>query len=247
MVSIAAAYGGERLPIHLFLPKNVKPPYQDGAVLSRLGRSPVHQQRQPATPEHGIDFVLLSGRALAFPVYKFTYERADPKVTSSWPVPTRAYTTWVQQVVIDARRTLDYLETRADLDGTKVAYFGTSWGARLAPIPIALDSRIVTGVLVMGGLGSGTPAPEADPFNFLPRVRVPILMINGDEDFIFPLQTTQRPLFERLGTPPADKQHILYPGGHEIIGHQAQSDRSGSRRLARQVPRARAVTAIPGV
>ena len=28
IVSIAAAYGGERLPIHLFLPKNVKPPFQ---------------------------------------------------------------------------------------------------------------------------------------------------------------------------------------------------------------------------
>ena len=50
------------------------------------------------------------------------------------------------------------------------------------------------------------------------RVRVPILMLNGDQDFIFPLQTTQKPLFDGLGTPAADKKHILYPGGHEIAG-----------------------------
>ena len=60
-------------------------------------------------------------------------------------------------------------------------------------------------------------APEVDPFNFAPRVRIPILMLNGDQDFIFPLQTSQRPLFQALGTPSADKKHVLYPGGHEIF------------------------------
>ena len=153
---------------------------------------------------------------MAFPIYKYTFERGDPKVTSSWAVPTRAYKTWIQQLVMDARRTLDYLETRDDIDNSRLAYFGISWGARMGPIPIALDSRIKTGILQMGGLSSTTPAPEADPFNFLPRVHVPILMLNGDQDFIFPLQTLQLPLFEALGTPVADKRHVLYPGGHEI-------------------------------
>ena len=123
----------------------------------------------------------------------------------------------MQQVVTDARRTLDYLETRSDLAGKEVGFYGVSWGARIAPLAIALDPRFRVGVLLMGGLGSGAPAPEADPFNFLPRVRVPILMVNGDQDFIFPLHTLQRPLFDRLGTPAADKRHVLYPGGHEII------------------------------
>jgi dienelactone hydrolase len=159
----------------------------------------------------------MSGRALAFPIYKNTYERSDPKVTSSWPTATRAYTIWVQQLAIDARRTLDYLETRSDLAASRVAFYGVSWGARMAPIPIALDSRIAAGILVMGGLGSGMPAPEADTFNFVPRVRIPILMVNGDEDFIFPLQTTQLPLLNNLGTRDDDRKHILYPGGHEII------------------------------
>jgi hypothetical protein len=53
-------------------------------------------------------------------------------------------------------------------------------------------------------------------------------MLNGDQDFIFPLQTLQMPFFEGLGTPVADKRHVLYPGGHDNRGDQAQPDRPGS-------------------
>ena len=215
-VTIAAAYGGERLPIHLYLPKKVKPPFQ--VILYFPGSNAIRlSSSEDLAPEaFGFDSLLMSGRAVAFPVYKYTFERRDPKVTSSWPVPTRAYATWVQQVVLDARRTLDYLESRGEIDRSRMGYFGSSWGARLAPITIALDSRLKMGILLNGGLGSAAPAPEADTFNFAPRVRVPILMLNGDQDFIFPLQTLQRPLFATLGTPAADKRHLTYPGGHEI-------------------------------
>jgi eukaryotic-like serine/threonine-protein kinase len=216
IVSIAPAYGGERLPINVFLPKNVKPPFQ--TVLFFPGSGAIRTASSATLLDlNAIDFVLMSGRAVAYPIYKYTYERSDPTWTSSWPTPTRAYTTWVQQIVTDARRTLDYLDTRSDLADKQVAYYGISWGARMAPVTIALDPRIRVGVLLMGGLGSSAPVPEADPFNFVPRVRVPILMLNGDEDFIFPLETMQRPMFEALGTPPADKKHVLYPGGHEIV------------------------------
>jgi dienelactone hydrolase/predicted Ser/Thr protein kinase len=217
IVSIAPAYGGERLPINLFLPKNVKPPFQTVLYFPGSGTIRAASSATLSPEQHGFDFVLMSGRAVAFPIYKYTFERSDPSWTSSWANPSRAYTTWVQQVVTDARRTLDYLETRSDIAGKQVAYYGVSWGARLAPITIALDQRVRAGVLLMGGLGSSVPAPEADPFNYIPRVRVPILMLNGDQDFIFPLETTQRPLFEALGTAPTDKKHVLYPGGHEII------------------------------
>ena len=218
VVSIATAYGSERLPIHLYLPKNVTPPYQ--SVVFFPGSSAIRAESSASLPADYFDFVIMSGRAVVLPVYKNTYERHDPKVTSSWPEPTRAYTTWVQQVVMDARRTLDYLATRPDVDSGRLAYYGLSWGGRLGSIAIALDSRLKTGVLLMGGLSQGKSAPEVDTFNFAPRVRVPILMLNGDQDFIFPLQTSQQPLFQTLGTPIADKRHVLYPGGHEIIATQ---------------------------
>ena len=133
-----------------------------------------------------IDFVIISGRAVAYPIYKYTYERSATSVTSSWPEPTRAYRTWVHQVTTDARRTLDYLETRPDIDSDKFGYYGFSWGARMSPIVLGLDHRLKLAILLSGGLGNGRPVPEADPFNFAPRVRVPVLMLNGDQDFIFP-------------------------------------------------------------
>jgi len=217
VVSIAAVYGGERVPVHLYLPKNVRPPYQ--AVLFFPGALAIGAENSPNLQLNtfGIDFIVMSGRALVYPVYKYTYGRSDPRVTSIFPQPTRAYTTWVQQLVGDARRSLDYVETRPDIDAARLAFYGLSWGAQLAPITMALDPRIKAGVLLMGGLFSGKPAPEVDPFTFAPRVRIPVLMLNGDQDFIFPLQTSQRPLFQALGTPSPDKKHVLYPGGHEIF------------------------------
>jgi pimeloyl-ACP methyl ester carboxylesterase len=50
--------------------------------------------------------------------------------------------------------------------------------------------------------------------NFAPRVKAPILMINGRYDFVFPLESCQEPMFRALGTPASDKKHILYDTGH---------------------------------
>jgi len=43
---------------------------------------------------------------------------------------------------------------------------------------------------------------------------VPVLMLNGRDDFIFPVDLAQIPLLNALGTPEKDKRHILFDGGH---------------------------------
>jgi hypothetical protein len=43
-------------------------------------------------------------------------------------------------------------------------------------------------------------------------------MVNGKEDFFFPVKTSQIPMFELLGTPDEHKEHKLYPGGHGLFG-----------------------------
>ena len=67
-----------------------------------------------------------------------------------------------------------------------------------------------------GGLLRDQPA-ETDAWNFAPRVRIPVLMVNGREDFILPVETNQNPLFQALGTKEPDKKHILYDGGHRNL------------------------------
>ena len=53
-----------------------------------------------------------------------------------------------------------------------------------------------------------------DELNFLPRVKVPVVMINGRYDHVFPVELSQKPFFERLGTPRGDKTYLPLAGGH---------------------------------
>jgi hypothetical protein len=70
-------------------------------------------------------------------------------------------------------------------------------------------------MLVSAGLVSAEWVPdEVKLKHYLPRVRLPILLINGRDDFNFPHQQTQIPFFELLGTPADEKQHLVLEWGH---------------------------------
>ena len=130
---------------------------------------------------------------------------------------TRAFRDWVIQYVQDARRSVDYLETRSDIDVGTLGYYGISWGSAMGPIILGLDQRFKAAVFHAGGLVEASYPAEVDPFNFAPRVSIPVLMTNGDEDFIFDLERSQKPLFDLLGSPAGQKTHSPYPGGHGVF------------------------------
>jgi len=60
------------------------------------------------------------------------------------------------------------------------------------------------------------PLPEADPLNFVSRITIPVLMVNGRMDPYFNVETSQRPMFELLGTPAGQKRHVIYEAGHFV-------------------------------
>ena len=101
---------------------------------------------------------------------------------------------------------------------------------------IALEKRLKVAILLDGGFPLGRmPAdvpkplpepgtqqrnpprmlPEADEINFAPRVKIPVLMLNGRYDFIFPVDTSQVPMFRALGTPL--KQHKILETPHNVF------------------------------
>ena len=41
-------------------------------------------------------------------------------------------------------------------------------------------------------------------------------MLNGKHDMYFPVETSQKPMFNFLGTPSKDKKMILYEVGHLV-------------------------------
>ena len=55
------------------------------------------------------------------------------------------------KTVKDFKRTIDYLETRSDIDAKKLAYFGFSWGGIMGAIIPAVEERIQLSILDVGG------------------------------------------------------------------------------------------------
>jgi eukaryotic-like serine/threonine-protein kinase len=117
-------------------------------------------------------------------------------------------------MIKDVSRTIDYLESRDDINKNKLAYYGYSWGAFQGLFVGAVENRFQTMILLHGGLPDVRRSPEIDAINFVSRIRMPVLMINGEYDHVFPVQTSQDPMFQLLGTPAKDKAHLLFEGGH---------------------------------
>jgi dienelactone hydrolase len=130
------------------------------------------------------------------------------------PAGPNAFRDLLIQQVKDVGRSVDYLQTRSDIAGDRLAYFGVSMGATAAPMVLAVERRFKTAVLWSGGFPNTRPLPESDAINFAPRVKTPVLMLNGRDDFTFPVETSQEPMYRLLGTPAAHKQRGLYDGGH---------------------------------
>ena len=218
-VSFTAAYGNERVTAYLFLPKNARPPFQTVVYFPGSGAIRTAKSDDAGLYLPAVDFVMMSGRALLYPVYKGTFERNTGPITrtSSWPEMTRAYREITVQQINDARRGVDYLESRSEIRRDSLGYLGFSWGARFGSIVLALEPRLKAGVFLVGGLTATKAPPEVDPFNFAPRVAAPVLMLNARNENIYPVETAQRPLFERLGTAPEHKRHRLFDGSHDMI------------------------------
>jgi len=216
-VSFDAAYGGERVTAYLFLPKRASPPFQ--VVVHFPGAGAVHMRSsEKGLPRYlpDFDFIIKSGRAVLFPVYKGTFERGGGPKPIYWPNTSSTYRDNVIFWSKDLSRSIDYLETRQDINSNKLAYEGYSWGAAMGGLLPAVETRFKALILVAPGFYLQERLPEVDQVNFAPHVKAPVLMLNGRFDFIWPPSISQEPMFRLLGTPTEDKRRVVYDTGHDI-------------------------------
>ncbi|MEX2530553.1 MAG: protein kinase [Gemmatimonadota bacterium] len=218
-VTFDLPYGG-RGGVALYLPRRSR---DAGQTVIYWGGSSIMAMRsidEEWMP--GIDFIIRSGRTVAVPIFSGAYGRDDPR-----PAETRGFSTpagdtdagyrdILVQWVKDVRATIDYLETREDVGTEGLGFYGLSLGAARGPIALAVEPRIHAAVLNVGGLSLTGRLPEVDEINFVPRVTIPVLMINGEHDIVFPYEVSQRPMFELLGTDPEHKRHYLSPASHIV-------------------------------
>ncbi|MEI6669659.1 MAG: protein kinase [Acidobacteriota bacterium] len=218
-VTFNAAYASERMTVYVVIPKHASPPLQ--AVVRFHAAGPFSGGQFDFAGFVGpIGYFLESGRMMVLPAYKGTWDRPNGLKTGG--VLTNPPAFWRDEMIMwskDIGRTLDYLETRTDVDRSKIAYFGFSFGGAVAPVMLGIEQRFKAAVTMDGGIHGVVPLPEADPVNFAPRVRVPMLMLNGRLDVSFSVESSST-MFRLLGTPPGDKRQVFYDTTHGGIARK---------------------------
>jgi dienelactone hydrolase len=208
------AYGKERMVAYLYFPRNASPPYQ--TLIFLPGSSALINEDPKGYAPGYFEYVLNSGRAVMFPIYFDTYERNNNQVLTSSPEHTHQYTENLIKWVKDFSRSIDYLETRPDIDMDKLAYYGHSWGGRLGAVIPAVEERLAVSILILAGFTTSKPYPEADDINYVSRVKIPTLILSGRYDSDFDLNNQVIPFYNLLGTPEADKRLCIYEASHYI-------------------------------
>ncbi len=216
-VSFDAAYGGERVTAYLFLPKGASPPFQVVVYFPDAAAAHMRSSAEGfpiCLPD--FDFIIKSGRAVLFPIYKGTFERGGGTKPIYWPNTSSTYRDNVIFWSKDLSRSIDYLETRQDINPNELAYEGYSWGAAMGGLLPAVETRFKALILIAPGFFLQERLPEVDQVNFAPHVKAPVLMLNGRFDFIWPPRISQEPMFRLLGTPTEHKRRVVYDTGHDV-------------------------------
>jgi DNA-binding winged helix-turn-helix (wHTH) protein/formylglycine-generating enzyme required for sulfatase activity/cephalosporin-C deacetylase-like acetyl esterase len=206
-ITFESSYARQRVPAWLYLPKGAQPPYE--TIVYVPPRSARYINRIDEFELKFIEFLVKSGRAVLFPICQGMYERRVPD-----PAGPNAERDLVVQQARDVRRGLDYLDSRSDIAHDRIGFYGVSDGARLGVILLGQEPRFKAGVLAAGGISPERKPPEIDEINFAPRIRIPVLMLNGRYDLFYLAETDQITLFRLLGTPQKDKRYVLFDIGH---------------------------------
>ncbi len=203
-----AAYRDERMAAYLFVPANVRPPYQTIVFFPSARVTDIPSSKTLGDMKF-IDYVIKSGRAVLYPVFKGTYERPGPDNVAT----TRAGANVLIEQSKDLGRSIDYLETRTDIDMAKIGYLGVSMGAAAGVNFAAVEQRLRTAIFLDGGFYVEKMLPGTDQADFAPRIKIPVLLISGKYDWVF---LGKDALMKMLGTPPADKKVVFFDTAHDV-------------------------------
>lgn len=203
---------GERAIAYLYLPNHVTRPLQ---VIHFLPAADVDNglRSLPAAMDDRLAPFVRAGRATFGVVLAGYIERLRPPDFVRPLSSTVEFADIIVDRITDLRRGLDYLETRPDIDTTRIATLAPSAGSLLGIIIGAIETRY----RAMMFIGAGLPAmyrgiiDVANPIAFASHIRAPKLLVQGRYDEDTALRAAAEPLFKLLTEP---KRMTLYDGGH---------------------------------
>jgi formylglycine-generating enzyme required for sulfatase activity len=197
--------------VYLYLPSRATRPLQTIAFVP--GTNTFYETTPSAEAERIMGPHVKAGRAVFTVLYKGMVGRPwDAGHVAAAPLSVQ----YRQELVMHAtelRRSLDYLETRSDLDLTRLGYVGFSRGSGVWLPFVAVEPRFRSVVLVGGGIDErfGPTLPEASAINFAPRIAAPKLFLSGRYDEEHPWISRGLPLWRLLREP---KRLTIVDGGH---------------------------------
>jgi dienelactone hydrolase len=212
---VDAPYSEEDLPIFILLPEGFEPPYQTIIWFGGLNAINVRDNSSLIGFDLKVaDFLRQSGRMLVMPIWSGTHERNDGSTFARFMGDANSQSEVVRSWGRDLNLVVDYLETREDVDAERIAYVGLSLGAAIGGVVVSREPRLRTVAFWSGGFAASSP-PETATLraSLARRIEVPMLMVNGRHDFVFPLEL-QQSFFRMVSTPPEDKRHVLFDAGH---------------------------------
>jgi hypothetical protein len=206
--------GADSLLLYFYAPKGVTPPYQ--TIVYVPGASVFCCQTLAQEMEWSIGPAIQAGRAVLAVVLTGMLERPfGPGYELPSPSSVGFRDLMVQHAT-ELRLGIDYIETREDVDASRLAYVAVSFGAGSRLAFSAVDDRYRSVVYIGGGIDERMKPnlPEADNVNFAPYVSVPKLLINGRSDEEHPWYTRGLPLWNLLTEP---KELVLVDGGGHVV------------------------------
>ena len=211
-IKLEVGYNNESMDVLIFKPKNsfgLSAPIIVHPGANYYTTPPEIDDINPG--EFSLDFLIKSGKTLIWPAWKGSLNRMPENVTSNEDTLRRfrnQFVAWVN----DTDKTLDYLETRNDIDTENIFYLGMSYGALFNTHTLLFENRYKGAILYVGGSFPTYP-PLADGINHLPRIKTPFLMLNGEQDYLVP-KSAANFFYQFTGTPTEDKKIIFYDSGH---------------------------------
>ena len=207
-----AGANGARAIAYLYLPNHARRPLQ---VMHYLPAADVDNgfRSLPESMDDRMAPFVRGGRAAFAVVLEGYIERLRPAGFVRPPAGSVEFAEIVVNRVTDLRRGLDYLETRPDIDMTRVAALAPSAGSNLGVILGAIEPRYRAMVFIGAGIPGSYRAINAtvNPINFAPHIRVPKLVIQGRYDEDTPIRTATEPFMRLL---PEPKRLTIFEGGH---------------------------------
>lgn len=210
-ISIEVGYNEEMMDMLIFKPKNSFGPSSPVVIHPGSNYYSTPPEIDDINPgEFSLDFLIKSGKTLVWPAWKGSLNRMP--ATRSGGDRMRDFRNLYIAWVTDTDKTLDYLETRNDIDTDNIFYLGMSYGALFNTHTLLFENRYKGAILYVGGVFPTYP-PLVDGINHMPRIDTPFLMLNGEQDYLVPKSAAMY-FYQSTGTPEKDKKIVFYDSGH---------------------------------